>query len=216
MNHSLISLMFDFLRSRRHLVGCVLALIGPVLLFTHVIAHGWLWITLGLYMSGVLLTPATKPVALPAPQAPVLTLDQALTRLQQQLQQQKSALPTPAVQILNQIYQRIDDMVQPERERSGIDERLFALDDIVQRYIPEMLTQYLQLPQQFRSEHVLKSGQTAQAMLLEQLQLLDGEVHQLSLAIAENDAARLAEFSQFLQQRFAKAPQWDEKGQLKP
>jgi hypothetical protein len=206
MNHSLISLMFDFLRSRRHLVGCVLALIGPVLLFTHVIAHGWLWITLGLYMSGVLLTPATKSVALPAPQAPVLTLDQALTRLQ----------PKQAVQILNQIYQRIDDMVQPERERSGIDERLFALDDIVQRYIPEMLTQYLQLPQQFRSEHVLKSGQTAQAMLLEQLQLLDGEVHQLSLAIAENDAARLAEFSQFLQQRFAKAPQWDEKGQLKP
>jgi hypothetical protein len=213
----LLPILLRYLGSRRHIVGCVLAVLSPVLLFLQVIDQGWLWITLGLYVSGALLTPHRPAPTLPSlPPVEPVTLAQGLQHLQQQLQHHHNSLPPEAVERLTHIYQLINDMAQPNQARAGVDERLFALDDIVQRYIPEMLTQYLKLPQRFRAEHVLKGGQTAQALLLEQLRLLDGEVEQLSIAIAENDAARLAEFSQFLQQRFAKAPEWDEHGQLKP
>src|SRR2546427_7562813 len=44
-----------FFYGNGNLAGLALALLGPVLLFAGVIGAGWGWITLGLYVAGLLL-----------------------------------------------------------------------------------------------------------------------------------------------------------------
>src|SRR2546427_11007879 len=50
-----------FFYGNGNLAGLALALLGPVLLFAGVIGAGWGWITLGLYVAGLLLGWALQP-----------------------------------------------------------------------------------------------------------------------------------------------------------
>ena len=80
-----------FFYGNGNLAGLALALLGPVLLFAGVIGAGWGWITLGLYVAGLLLGWALQPAG---------------ASFERALQQHWSA---------EDIRERIDELVQKAR-----------------------------------------------------------------------------------------------------
>lgn len=76
---------------------------------------------------------------------------------------------------------------------------LYTVKKMVLNYLPETLAKYFSVP----SDFVLKSGQTAQENLLEQLHVIDKTLEEIIQNIYANDANDLLANQRFLEERFS-------------
>ena len=67
-----------------------------------------------------------------------------------------------------------------------------------------MLDGYLKLPRDFASTHLLPNGQTARDVLIEQLDVLSGELKALRNAAYERKTEELIAHGEFLKSKFHK------------
>jgi phage shock protein PspC (stress-responsive transcriptional regulator) len=86
------------------------------------------------------------------------------------------------------------------------DLRPFEVRKIAFEYLPDTLNQYLQLPSSMAKTQRLNSGKTAEESLNEQLNLLDGALHDLAKSLFEKDAGGLLVHGRFLKEKFAEQP----------
>lgn len=86
------------------------------------------------------------------------------------------------------------------------DLRPFEVRKIAFEYLPDTLSQYLQLPPSMAKTQRLNSGKTAEESLNEQLNLLDGALHDLARSLFEKDAGGLLVHGRFLKEKFAEQP----------
>lgn len=86
------------------------------------------------------------------------------------------------------------------------DLRPFEVRKIAFEYLPDTLNQYLQLPPSMAQTQRLNSGKTAEESLNEQLNLLDGALHDLAKSLFEKDAGGLLVHGRFLKEKFAEQP----------
>jgi len=184
-----------FFYGHGNLMGCILALLGPALLFAGVIGPLWGWITAGLYGTGYLLGHAAQPpTTLARHIEDSLTFEETLTRLDELVQQ-----ASPHLQADMQAH--LGNM--PRLLAAGThDANLYTVRETVLRYLPETLANYLALPPAFRRTHVLREGKTAQQLLTEQLQLLDEQLQQVVAHVANADAQALLANGRFLEAKF--------------
>lgn len=194
------SRLWLYLYSTRHIVACLLALLGPVLLFLGVIHDYWLLITVGLYGIGFLMTPAPQTIVIKT--YANQSFAELLTSLDTLLSQTKSHIPQEAQQHLSHIRQAVADVLPRVAEQSFDDNNLFIIRETIGHYLPETLNSYLALPVAFRLSHPVREGKTARQLLLEQLQLLDNKMQEVVMNIAQGDARALVANGEFLQARF--------------
>jgi hypothetical protein len=186
-----------------NMLGCALALLGPLLLFAGVIKPYWWAITAGLYASGWLLghmsqrTPVTERRI-----EDTLTVAQTLEHLDQLVSRMKPVLTAEMNVHLSSVKTSISEVLPRLVEERSHGTELFTLRETVLRYLPETLANYAALPPVFRTTHGLKNGKTARQLLTEQLALLDTKMREVVVNVASSDAQALLANGQFLEMKF--------------
>ena len=180
--------------------ACLLALLGPALLFLGVIRDGWLLITAALYVTGYLSTPS--PRVLDVKLAESLSFDALLAQFNKVVAAARPQLQRPMLARLDSIRHSIEEVLPRLMANHGFDDNLFTVRETIGRYLPETLASYVALPPMFRLTRVLKDGKTARDLLMDQLAVLDDQLKQVVVNVARGDADALLANGQFLEAKF--------------
>jgi hypothetical protein len=192
--------MLLWLYSNANLAGCALALLGPLMLFVGVIAHGWLPITAGLYAAGALLFLRSPGIERRIEDS--LTVDQTLERLDGLVARASPHLNDDMRRGLASIRTSVAEVLPRLLASAAAGDDLFVVRETVLRYLPETLANYVALPPAFRATHVLQGGRTARDLLADQLRLLDQKLREVVANVAASDAQALVANGQFLEAKF--------------
>jgi hypothetical protein len=192
-----------FLYSNRNLAGCLLALGGLALHFTGLVEHYWLAIVAGLYGIGYL--------AAPEPREYVFSLGGELTaeaiggQLAAMIKGLSGKVEPDVLERVQHIRESIDVLLPRLLAQESVgDKSLFIVRQTALEYLPNTLQAYLSLPTAFRRLHAVRDGKTPKALLLEQLDLLDGKMKEIVTSVAENDTQALLVNGRFLEEKFGR------------
>ena len=199
-NRSLKLRALLFLYSNGNLFGCAAALVGPALLFAGVIDHGWLAITVGLYVAGWLL--GRRSPELERRIEDSLTMEETLAHLDAVIDSATPHLTADMRERLKSIRDSVAEVLPRLVGHATGGDELFTVRETVLRYLPETLANYVALPPAFRITHAVKDGKTARQLLGEQLGLLDAKLREIVANVASSDAAALVANGQFLEKKF--------------
>ncbi len=109
----------------------------------------------------------------------------------------------------NDIYAKVDGIAQtieailPRHSALGPGSQdLFVLARTAMDYLPIAIDTYLNLPQDYATEHPISGGKTAREILAEQLNLLQAQIDEVAIAVNKNDTDKLLAHGRFLEERF--------------
>lgn len=190
-----------FLTSTRNLVGVVLALLGVGAYLLGFLGAWWLPITLGLYLIGVLVTPATTRETLNLPET--ASAEELRRNLDRYVKMLRGRIPDEAMRRVLNIRENIGAVLPrlQDLEKRG-DPNAYLIRQTVLDYLPATLENYLKLPRQYARTHVLEGGKTSELVLQEQLTLLDDTMVQVVADLSKGDAEALIANGRFLQEKF--------------
>ncbi len=194
-----------YFTSRQNLVGLALAAFGFLLLFTRVMRPSIVsvLVIVVLYILGVVLTPRRS-------KEDAIAMQQRMT--EQQLREQLDAfvrsirnrVPREIMQKVESIRASIESILpQIVRMNSG-DKTYYTIWQTATEYMPTAIENYLALPTTFATMQPLRDGKTARQILGDQLDLLDREMKDIVVVVAENDTAKLLAHGRFLEEKFRK------------
>lgn len=189
-----------FLYSTPNLAGSVLALAGLGLFFAGLIEHWWFAIVAGMYGVGWLAVPPDRELDLQLRnEATQANLTDSVERL---VAESSGKLPAEAVERL----QRMREIVTALAPRlfdggMGMDYAI-TLTNAVTRDLPETVRNYRRLPAAFANLHVIDNGKTCKQLLLEQLDLLNGQLAKIADNVYRDDADALVVNGKFLREKF--------------
>jgi hypothetical protein len=186
-----------------NLVGMGFALLGLGLLFFGLIKSLWWLIVAGLYGVGYLGTPQRpEEVRQLDEQLEMQSLLQAFTELCHRV---RPHLSPPVLAQLEAFQQNAAAIVQAiDRLEQGSDTR-HAVRQTLAHYLPELIHDYLQLPPAFARLHPVREGKTPRQILLQQLELVNGEFARILSDIHNEQVGKLEAHGKFLRQRFKHA-----------
>ena len=189
-----------FLYSTRNLAGSVLALAGLGLFFAGVIEHWWLPIVAGMYGVGWLAAPADRLLELQVRnEASQASLTASVERL---VEDNAGKLPAEAVVRLQQMREIVTALAPRLFDGGMAMDYAIALTNAVTRDLPETVHNYRRLPAAFASVHVVENGKTCKQLLIEQLDLLNGQLAKIADNVYRDDADALVVNGQFLREKF--------------
>lgn len=191
-----------FLYGFPNIAGSFLGLLGLGLFFLGVIGPGWPAIVAGLYGLGWLLAWQLAPREPHLEIAREVQAEALLEELDTLLRRTRKQLPREALPLLDSLRQTLGELLPRLVESAHFTQEGHSVENTVCDYLPATLENYLRLPPAFARMHTMKNGKTAQAMLLEQLTLLDGQMRQMLVNALKDDASALAENGAFLEQKF--------------
>jgi hypothetical protein len=189
-----------FLYSDRNLAGSILALGGLGAWFAGLFDDWWFPIVTGLYLVGYLAAPGNRSLALQAHQeATQATLTDSVTAL---LRDSGKSLPREAITLLQEIMQTVEALA-PRLANGGMAmETSASLINAVTRDLPETVRNYGRLPAAFANLHVIENGKTCKQLLLEQLLLLNEQLHRMAESVYKDDADAMVVNGKFLKEKF--------------
>lgn len=191
-----------YLYSTPNIVGSLLGLMGLGLFFTGLIKHYWIFIVIGLYFVGYLVTPKSKAIDLQLNhEFDAETLRRSLEQLIAKIRRRVSPEVLAKVENIKESILAILPRL-PEFENSAYEVHVIrqtALD-----YLPEMLSTYLKLPTAYARFHTVRDGKTPKELLLEQLNILDTEMQKVVVDLHKNDTQALITHGRFLKDKFHK------------
>lgn len=194
-----------FLYGTGNIVGCVLALGGLGLFFAGVI-HAWWWaIVAGLYGVGVLGWPRGDLAE--TAERTELSSELLAQQVRKLVDSVARGLPKDALELLHSIQATLSELLprlKELRDRGVLSQKdSFTVIETVRRYLPDTLGAYLRLPRFYAQMQPLADGRTASQTLLDQLQVLDNSLKDVSRSAFAGDAETLVTNGQFLQNRFS-------------
>ena len=133
--------------------------------------------------------------------------DSALTALPLQteiwLENQRKALPAPAVTLVDSIGVRLETLA-PQLERLNPQEpAALEIRKLLADHLPELVTGYQSIPVPLRREE--RNGRVPDAQLVEGLQVIDAELERMSEQLASGDLDKLAVQNLFLELKYQEA-----------
>lgn len=196
-----------FLYSTGNIVGAALGLLGLAAFFLGVIDRFWLFIVVGLYLAGVLLTPGRAGLAVEINRQ--LTAEQlraALDELSRNLRRRRVAKEIQ--ERVESIKQSVLSLLPRLAEQEAAVYQLHVIQETVLDYLPQALEHYLKLPPAYATLHPVKDGKTPKQLLLEQLAVLDAEMSATVEDLHRNDTQRLLAHGRFLKEKFRRSEGW--------
>ena len=162
-----------YLTSTRNLVGCALALGGLVLHFVGLAGRYWLLVVGGLYLVGMVLTPARRRISLMGPVGSrPEDLKYAFDRLVRRARKEK--VPTLVLVRLRRIEILVDGLLGRPEELAAHPDCWFAVDSTVRTDLPASIEAYLNLPRWYAGRrHLPGAGRRAEQELVEQLRSIE-------------------------------------------
>jgi hypothetical protein len=191
-----------FLYSKPNLVGSVLGLLGLVLHFAGVIGDFWFPIILGLYAAGVLLTPKDEQTERALKnRMTVRDLQDDLASLERKARRR---LPKDAQEKVASIRAVLCEILPTVSDLDSGDYNVYIIRQMAEEYLPQTLQNYLKLPKGYARFHPVKDGKTPHQLLMEQLNLLDSVMKEISQDFFRNDTQGMMVHGRFLEDKFGK------------
>ena len=192
-----------YLTSTRHLVGVGLALLGLVAYFLGWLGAWWLPIVVGLYLAGVLLTPARTRVDVQ------LAQESSIDDLSGELRGFVRGLRGKVPKELMERTQGIEGQLQALLPRLGTleaqgDPNAFTVRQVITDYLPGTFRNYLNMPPELRAQASVRLGKSPDAVVAEQLDLLSSTLDRVSADTISGDADALQANGRFLKEKFGK------------
>lgn len=192
-----------FLYSTPNIVGSLLGLAGLLLFFLGVIQDFWLFIVVGLYLIGVLVTP--KQTAYDLSIQTQVSAEEIRAQLDALVRKIRKRMPTEVLAKIESIKASIDSILPILAASNLGDRNVFTIRQTVFEYLPTALENYLSLPPAFANLHPVRDGKTARQLLNEQLDILDREMKEIVVDMSANDTQKLLAHGRFLEQKFNQA-----------
>lgn len=119
------------------------------------------------------------------------------------LENQRPALPAPAVQLVDQIGVQLDSLGL-QLETVGEQPATVEVRKLVGEYLPEMITNYRSIPAHLRNE-MRADGRTPSEQLSDGLGKISGEIDHISRQLAAGNLAGLETRGRFLDYKYGDA-----------
>lgn len=192
-----------YLTSTRHLVGAGLALLGLAAYFLGWLGAWWLLIVAGLYLAGVLLTPARTRVDAQ------LAQESSINELSGELRGFVRSLRGKVPRELLERTQGIEGQLQAILPRLGTleaqgDPNAFTVRQVITDYLPGTFRNYLNMPPELRAQASVRLGKSPDAVVAEQLDLLSSTLDRVSADTISGDADALQANGRFLKEKFGR------------
>jgi len=197
-----------FLYSTANIVGCVLGMLGLIAFFTGLIKAYWLFIVIGLYAIGYLITPKTPDMQGYRSSSNELSGRDLKIMLEALIKKIGNRVSQPELDKVTDIKENILMLLPRLDEMNAGDYDLHVIKQTVSDYLPQMLMTYLELPPAFARMHKTSNGKTAQEILIEQLSLLDEQIKQILVSVNNKDLEALVAQGNFLKSKFANDKDW--------
>jgi hypothetical protein len=119
------------------------------------------------------------------------------------LENQRKALPAPAVTLVDSIGVRLETLA-PQLERLGEQEpAALEIRRLLSDHLPELVTGYQSIPEPLRREE--RNGRVPEKQLVEGLGVIDAEIARMSETLASGDLDKLATQNRFLELKYQEA-----------
>jgi hypothetical protein len=192
-----------YLTSTKNITGCVLAVGGPVLALTGVVAPPLgLALVPALYAIGALAAPGHRHVDVVAGVDPQ-DVRRSLTEIRRRTD---NRVPPEVSTRIARIADTITDTLPRADALGAGSPGQFVLVQCATDYLPTALQGYLDLPRNYADHHVVSDGKTPLALLTEQLDVLAKEIDEIADAVNRADTDRLIANGRFLAQKFGRGP----------
>ena len=192
-----------YLTSTRHLVGVALALLGLAAHFLGWLGAWWLPIVAGLYLAGVLLTPARTRVDLELAQE--ISHEELAEELRRFVRSLRGKVPPELQRRAEQIAGQLG-LILPrlgELEAQG-NPNAYTVRQIITDYLPGTFRNYLNMPEGLRAQASTRLGRSPDAVVAEQLDLLSRTLERVSADTVSGDADALEANGRFLREKFGR------------
>jgi hypothetical protein len=189
--------------STKHITGCTLAIVGPILAVAGVVAPPvGLALVPVLYGVGALAAPARRRVDI------VDGLDvHDVERSLEQLQRRTLAdVPDRIALKVTRIATTITETLPRAGALGAGSPGPYVLVACATDYLPAALQAYLDLPRGYADRHVVADGRTPLDLLAEQLDLLSNEIDEIVENINASDSGKLIAHGRFLAEKFGHGP----------
>lgn len=119
------------------------------------------------------------------------------------LENQRKALPAPAVTLVDSIGVKLETLA-PQLERLGEqDPAAHEIRKLLADHLPELVTGYQSIPAPLRREE--RNGRVPEKQLIEGLSVIDAEIGRMSEQLASGDLDKLATQNRFLELKYQEA-----------
>lgn len=124
------------------------------------------------------------------------------------LENQRRALPAPAVTLVDSIGVRLETLA-PQLERLNPQEPAAQeVRKLLADHLPELVTGYQSIPPPLRRE--ARNGRVPEKQLIEGLSVIDAEIARMSETLASGDLDKLATHNRFLELKYQEAKELGE------
>ncbi len=191
-----------YVRSRKNIAGCILAVGGPVLIFAGVVAAPvGLALMPVLYAIGALAAPPRRRVDV------VAGLDKNDVRTSLDKIQRRSWPGSRGGSAPRSTRSRERSKTScPASTGSAPARRGSMCSMCATDYLPTAIQAYLDLPRHYADTHVVADGKTSLDLLADQLDLLEKEINEIVDNVNRADADRLVANGRFLEEKFGSHP----------
>lgn len=197
-----------FLYGTPHIVGSIAALVGLGLYFGGIVDRFWWAIVIALYGGGYFIVPRDDAVAqIVRAQFSEETLRDRLAQL---ITAARKRIPAEAERQLEAIREHAEVLLPKLKELTDRGALASSVrHDVLQmltRYLPDTLGAYMRLPPAYAKLTRDDRGRTPQALLIEQLQLLEGNLARAVKEAFAEDVTNLEVQGRFLNEKYTAAP----------
>ncbi len=192
-----------YVKSRKNIAGCVLAVGGPVLIFTGVVAAPvGLALTPVLYAIGALAAPPPRRADVVAG-LDTKDVSKSLDEIQDKIM---ARVPGRIGTKVNAISRTIREILPRADALGAGSPGAYVLYACATDYLPTAIQAYLDLPRQYADTHVVADGKTSLDLLADQLDLLEKEINEIAANVNRADTDKLVANGRFLEEKFGSHP----------
>lgn len=195
MPHSRVT---EYLLSRKNLAGLALALVGAGLALADPVGPAGLVLVVAFYLLG-----ATAVRADPRIRRYGFDPRDVEKALSSEISSVSGRVPPEVIIRIQRIDATIRSEILPRLDclpLGSVD--LYLIERTAREYVPRAVDAYLQLPADYVSSQPGSAGRPALHVLVEQLDLLDGEMRRVAEVVHRTDMDRLLAHRRFLVDRF--------------
>lgn len=194
-----------FIFSNKNITGLVCASLIAALGFVGIVKHAWFIVAMIAYVFGYIIGPKEKAVVFYHIKGENMADYVGFLHKFLKNSLDNSKLPIEAKSILQSITKDAVELLNFLQSKDSVDEsseEMMNLKSIFDTYIPKLINQFSKLPSDYANNIKTSSGKTAKDLLLEQLNLLEQKIKEISYGIYEDDVTVLKVNGRFLKEKF--------------
>ncbi|MGK2911306.1 MAG: hypothetical protein ACSLE1_16115 [Sphingobium sp.] len=121
------------------------------------------------------------------------------------LDNQRKALPAPAVQLIDSIGVRLETLAPQLATLNPQEPAALEVRRLLSDHLPELVTGYQNIPEPMRRQE--RNGRVPEKQLIEGLSVIDGEIDRITEQLASGNLDDLATHTRFLELKYQEAKQ---------